>query len=462
MNQLIVPSGFDRFRSFVYQILRWPYLITGVACYLMILCSVAFYLASAPKYTSQMELVLPGTGASSNVSLSEVGQVISQTTTPFSGGGFNPRVNYKQMLVSRSVLSNASDKLNIAIEDFGLPKVKLTEQTSIITINVQSTTTGKAAKKAWALYDALQLELDDLRADEVLRRDKSIKTVLQAYRQRTNLARNNIVDFQQRSLLVSEEQLKLMISQQSDLRTKKHLVASELSNLEQYVRELSEQLKVSPSMAAIALQLQSDPSYAAYLTELNSATTSLTEYRAIWGQKHPKVIAQKRRSQEAKNELLSYLKSFVGVKAVELISSLTVKDSPRRAELFSQLIEAIAKVRGKTAELNTIERTSLRLSDELKVASREVAELDRLNKEFDLAEAVFTSAAARLEANKADVFASYPVVQMLSEPSTSPNQTSPKVLIAVVACIFGFVFITCGLVILWQRKNIINLILKKS
>lgn len=462
MTNLMIPSKFDQFRSLVYRILRWPYMVTGGVSYLVVALLVGVYLNAPPSFNSQMELVLPGTGASSNVSLNDVGQVVSQTTTPFSGGGFNPRVNYKQMLMSRTVLENASSALNIAPKDFGQPKVTLTEQTSIITVDIKSHSAETAAKKAWALYEALQTELDVLRADEVARRDASIKSVLQTYRERTNDARNNIVDFQQRSLLVSEDQINLMIGTQSDLSRQKHMLKGELSNLEQYVNQLSDELQVSPALASVGLMLQSDPNFSGYLSELNAASATLTEYRASWGANHPKVIAQRRRSEEAREQILAYVGQFAGVDSPKLVSALTVKESPKRAELFSQLIDAMAKVSGKSSELIEIERAEVHVSDELKVASREVAELDRLQREFDLAEAIFTSAAARLEANKADVFASYPVLQMLSQPNVPTKQASPKMVIGLAAGIFGFVCITIGLIVLWQRNRILNLILKKS
>jgi uncharacterized protein involved in exopolysaccharide biosynthesis len=102
------------------------------------------------------------------------------------------------------------------------------------------------------------------------------------------------------------------------------------------------------------------------------------------------------------------------------------------------------------------------LGDQLKVYSREIVELERLQREFNMAEAIFTSAAARLEASKADVFASYPVLQMLTTPSYPVTQSSPKEIIAIIAGVAGFIFITFGLFILKQRRNLIQILLKKG
>lgn len=135
MKYPIVPlTKLGFFRAKTYAILKQPYLVVSIASYLIVALLVLLYLNKAPSYTSEMEMVLPGTGSSNSVSLDNVGQVVSQTNAPFSGGSFNPRVNYKEMLSSRGVRARAAKKLYISIDNLGKPKIKLTEQTSIISL----------------------------------------------------------------------------------------------------------------------------------------------------------------------------------------------------------------------------------------------------------------------------------------------------------------------------------------
>lgn len=455
-------TPFELFRSNVYRTLRWPYLTAGISAYGFIILLAILYMSQAPKFKSEMDLVLPGTGASSNVSLNEVGQVVSQTTAPFSAGGFNPRVNYKEMLSSRGVLARAAETMALSTAKFGKPKVKLTEQTSIISITVSGTSAEQAKEKAWTLYEALQAELDHLRTDEVERRDASIKNVLQQYRERMNLARNSIVDFQQRSFLVSIDQMEQTIGMLTRINEKRLLVGSELKEMSNYINHMSLNLGVSPKLAGQALVLQSDPEFKSYISELDTSTSLLTEYQARWGNKHPKVIAESRRQASAKTALQIRGQEVTGIFTHDLFNTLSLESNPKRAQLFADLVEAYARKEGHASMLKELDRSSIHLSDQLKVYSREVAELDRLQREFDLAEAVFTSAAARLEANKADVFASYPVIQMLTTPSLPVLQSSPNPLIAIIASIAGILFITFGLLVIWQRNNIAKLLLKKS
>jgi uncharacterized protein involved in exopolysaccharide biosynthesis len=114
------------------------------------------------------------------------------------------------------------------------------------------------------------------------------------------------------------------------------------------------------------------------------------------------------------------------------------------------------------AEINDLQRSELQLEDQLKIFARESAVLDQLQRRFDLVEAIFTSAAARLEAGKADVFASYPVLQLLTEPSLPTKIDSPIPQLGLAAGLVGFIFLTSGVIVLWNRRRIIKVLLKRS
>ena len=455
-------TKFGRFRASVYQTLKRPYLVTGIMSYAIVVLIISIYLAKAPRYTSQMELVLPGTGSSSSVTLDNVGQVVSQTNTPFSGGGFNPRVNYKEMLSSRGVVERAAKSVQMSLEAFGEPKVKLTEQTSIISFYISGSTPDIAQTKALALYQSLQAELDNLRADEVKRRDQSIKHVLDQYRQRMNTTRSAIVDFQQRSMVVSTKQMDLLVKTLSGVQERQVYIRADVQNLKVYINQMSDELGVSPRSAGQAFALQSDVEFRAYMVELQASITQLSEYSSRWGTNHPKVLAQQKRLDFTRIAINNRSTEVFGIEANEIFNTLNLDLTPKRSQLFADLIEAYASQKAQASMLLDLDRSANHLSDQLKVYSREIVELERLEREFNMAEAIFTSAAARLEASKSDIFASYPVVQMLTTPFYPSNPSSPKKTIAIIAAMAGFLFITFGLIILCQRKYLIQILLKKN
>lgn len=461
MNQLMIPTAWDKFRGRIYQIFKWPYFVFACFCYVLVILLVMTYLSRPPSYRSDLDMVLPGTGVSSNVSLDEVGQVVSSTSAPFASRGFSPRVNYKEILMSRGLIQRAAEQVNIDASRFGVPKIRLTDQTSIINVEIAGETPRQAQLKALALYDGLQAELGRLRADEIDRRDASIKEALKQYQMRLTSARGAITDFQQRSLLVSEDQLSKLIAMLSGIREKQFYVSAEINRISNYVTQLGSDLGVSAAMAGEAFKLQSDSQFLAYLTELQTSSSLLSQYRSRWGLGHPKVIAEQARFSQAKSALLERSEQLVGWNASQAFTGLDLQNNPKRAQLFADLIEAYASLQGEQARLNELRVSQSMLDDQLKVYSREAAELDRLQREFDLAEAVFTSAAARLEASKADIFASYPVIQLLTEPSLPDASSSPRKPLAIAAALFGIIFITSGLLVVNKRREIIAVVLKK-
>jgi uncharacterized protein involved in exopolysaccharide biosynthesis len=459
---IVTLTKYGLFRAKIYIILKRPYLVVALASYLVVTLLILLYLNKDPSFTSDMEMVLPGTGSSNSVSLDNVGQIVSQTSTPFTGGSFNPRVNYKEMLSSRGVRARAAEKLHISLEELGEPKIKLTEQTSIISLSMNANDQGVAQAKTLALYEALQDELSNLRADEVLRRDKSTNHVLDQYRERMNITRNAIVDFQQRSIVVSMDQMDQLVRTLSGIKEKRLYVKAEAKQLEEYIHQLSAELGVSPKLAGQAFALQSDVEFRAYMTELKESITQLTEYSSRWGVNHPKVKTQQKRVNFTRIAINERSSEMYGVNSSEIFNSLNLDLNPKRAELFADLIDAYAKHKGQYSMFIDLGQSMVHLSDQLKIYSREIVELERLQREFNMAEAIFTSAAARLEASKADIFASYPVLQMLASPSYPMEQDSLRNIIALLAAIVGFVFITFGLLVLSQRNKLIGVLLKKT
>jgi uncharacterized protein involved in exopolysaccharide biosynthesis len=459
---IAIPSGYDRFRATVYRFVKWPYLMFTLCAYVFIALIVFLYLNKAAVYKSELELVLPGTGASSSVSMDNIGQVVSQTSAPFSAGGFNPRVNYKEMLLSRGVLKLAREKTSLSAPSFGQPKILLTEQTSILAVTITGSSAELAKAKGWALYTSLQEELNRLRADEISRRDVSIQSVLDEYRVRLNEARANILQFQEGSFLVSQDQFTLLVTSLQSIKEKQLYVKAQAANLSDYSYGLAKNLGVSSDLAGKAFLLQSDVQFRGLLKELDVSTAKLSEYQSRWGEGHPKVVAEQQRYDGARQALLSRSNEIAGPHAANIFGGADMQMNPKRAQLFADLIEATARQKGAQAEIDDLQRSELHLSDQLKIFARESAVLDRLQREFDLAEAIFTSAAARLEAGKADVFASYPLLQLLTEPSLPTEIHSPIPALGMAAGIVGIIFITSGVTVLCNRRRIIKVLLKRS
>ncbi|QIZ76361.1 GumC family protein [Ferrimonas lipolytica] len=459
---IAVRTRADSRRAALYQFCRSRYVLVAGLGYALVVILVTIYLLQAPRFHSDMALVLPGSGSSSNFSLEDVGQASAQTKSPFSGGGFNPRVNYKEILTSRDVIRRAANNIGLDETQFGDPRVTLTEQTSILAITVAGSSALGAEDKAWSLYQSFQQQLDNLRSDEVLRHSQGVERVLTEYEAQLAEKRRAVVEFQQRSLLVSSAQMEQTIRTLTELKEKRLYAESELTSRENFVRQLSLDLGVSPALAGQAFALNTDTQFRGYMRELDDSSALITRFSSHWGENHPKVKAEQQRLAFARTALFQRSASLIGEPTAELLHTMDLSVSPGRAQLFADLVDAYARAQGDQAKIESMVLAQQQLQDRLKVYARESAELERLQRQARLAEAVYTSAAARLEAGQANIFASYPVVQMLTPPAVPTKQRSPNPVIAIAAALFGFILITVGVLIAWQRHYLIKQLLKRS
>ena len=441
--------------------LRSPLGLALVAGYLVVVLCFILYVTSPDKYASDLSLVLPTAGSSSKVTLEEVGQVSQSSASAFGNQAYSPLSTYKQILTGSAVIQQAANILGIDPTGFGSPRVKAVQQTSILQIRLSAHDAESSNQKAWALIEAFQLELDRLRFDEAKREDESVERALASHQERLNKARMAIVDFQQRSLLISTEQMDLTVLTLAKVREDLTFSKSEKASTEKFMRRLSSHLGVSPELAGYALALQSDTQFAAYLNELQDSAAQLSRFQSQWGQSHPKVLTEQQRFNGVLALLQERSADVVGVSSSRVLHEMNLSSAAKLAELFSNLLDAGANLSGQEAKIRELQQAELRIDDQLRVYAREYAELERLEREHQRAEAIYNAAAARLEQGKTDRFSSYPIVQVLATPSSSGNSYFPSTKLAIAIAIAALILLHIGIWALWQRDRLIDLLLKR-
>jgi uncharacterized protein involved in exopolysaccharide biosynthesis len=104
-----------------------------------------------------------------------------------------------------------------------------------------------------------------------------------------------------------------------------------------------------------------------------------------------------------------------------------------RAELLSRLVEFDSERAGKAAELAALRQQLVEAEARVLDLIEPAAMLEDLQRDFSVAEAVFASTAARSKTSRVDLFVSYPLVQVLENPSLPDEPSSPKRVLAVAA-----------------------------
>jgi uncharacterized protein involved in exopolysaccharide biosynthesis len=138
------------------------------------------------------------------------------------------------------------------------------------------------------------------------------------------------------------------------------------------------------------------------------------------------------------------------------LATLDVAPAGARAELLSRLVQLDATRAGTAEQLKTMQT---RLQQEQATLARlapAAARLEDLQRDFSVAEAVFASAIARSQSTKSDVYASYPLVQVLENPSLPDRPSSPNRKLALAAGGAATLMLIIGLALGWGRSALID------
>jgi len=145
---------------------------------------------------------------------------------------------------------------------------------------------------------------------------------------------------------------------------------------------------------------------------------------------------------------------------VTKLRDVSIRDE--RARLFERLIGQIADTEAMAA-MRTQLKAQLGIEQARVMALSEPASrLDDLKRDVQVADAVFSSALARIDTSKSDFFASYPIVQTLEAPALPLRPSSPLPLLAIAGGLAASFLILAALVLTWLRTALLQRILKSA
>jgi capsule polysaccharide export protein KpsE/RkpR len=106
-----------------------------------------------------------------------------------------------------------------------------------------------------------------------------------------------------------------------------------------------------------------------------------------------------------------------------------------------------ALLQGKRRELEAITAEKDRLDGEITRLSSAAAKLEDLKKDHLLAEAVYSSALARVDTSKSDIYGAYPILQVLAAPNLPEGHEQPRRMYAFAGGVAATLFslLTWGL-----------------
>ncbi len=420
------------------------------------ICAVAlFALVLLPiKYESKMTLNLPGSSIGAKVDLSGIGTASSSVVSPFSGSSLSPKVIYKSIATSSKVMARAAELTGQEKSQFPKPTIKLVDQTALIYLSVKGSSPEQAKKNTEAVYTALQEELQGLRLDEIARREDGIELMLEGFTDKLSDAKKRLIDFQSTSSIVTVEQFNQLPIMMEQLRQQQSQLGADIIKAQQEMQALSRIVDLQPGQASQALTLQADTYFQELLTENSAATSALASYRSKWGENHPKVKQEKLRHQSTIAAMKRRARQLVPDMNEEDFIMISLSEHPKRSELFYELIarqSALEGMQGKKQELLTLIQTQ---QQRMQADSETLFELAELEREHQLAEAIFTSAVSKIDTGKTDIYASYPLLQVFMDATLPYKRSGPQPWHIFIGAFIGCFFVALGLLVLWLQRKI--------
>ena len=441
---------------------RRTFLLLAALCLLAIWGACIGYVLSPRQFDSELTLLLPNSSRDSRMSLETLGQASTTSKSAYGIGGISPTQIYKQIISSQAVRRRAAAQLGRPAETLPRAAVSLIQQTSLLKVRVRDVDPTSAEALAWAYHDSLQETLEGLREDELSRRSESVEEQLGVYRERLEAAKFRLLERKRAAALVSDRQFEALKQMLADLQRTLLDAATEERTVEAEFNSLAGDLGISPALVADAFRLQSDPVFQGLLEELAELNAQLPAYRAKWGERHPRLTLAQGDRDAVEGALQARSVALVGHRDLTSVELLTLAGSSERSELFSELIGSHVRLAGARSKRAELLRTTELLDQKVRLLLGEQAELEALERDVQVAEAVFVSAMTKVETEKADVFSVYPMTQLLSPPSLPEEASTPHVTIAVAGSMLGSLLVVLTFLLVWNRNKWLPVILKSK
>lgn len=453
---LVVRDGLPRFGRYRRYVLS----IAGPLAAIWLL-AIAYILLAPDRYTSRMTLILPGSGVGGTMNVDQIGQASTLTSSAFSSPTLSPTENYKRLLMADITLAHAAQRARVPVSAFPEPEVKLTDQTNLIEVSVKGASAAQARDRLEVLRGAFLQDLDALRADEAFKREEAGRQEIARLQRKAHDVQMRLLDFQRSTGLVSVDQFHARVASLDDLRVKQRDALTEMRRDDATSGRLARSLGSSIDGARMAMLLKADPQFQSLLARYAQISTGLAEKAATLGPGHGLVSELSAQDRSLRDQLGARGALLTGLGTPQVLRFVDLSVSDGRSSLFQALVSGDSQASGARAAVQEIERQITAQNEETRRMVRDASTLADLDRELKVADAVFSSALARLDTNRADPFASYPLVQTLEAPSLPDRRSSPSAVFAIAGALAASFLVLLGFGLAWIRQPIIRLILQK-
>ncbi|PSB30600.1 GumC family protein [Stenomitos frigidus] len=441
------------------QVHYLPYLLAGISAS-AIMWSLAFFYVSKtrPTYASDWTLTLPGTTANTKLNLPDTGTASTEQISPYANPAQDPRENYKFIATSEAVQQKAAAQLNMTSKELGQPRIKIVNNTTLMSFSISGASPGEAQKKSFAFYKAFQSRLNELRNQEVIQREEKALRALDSAHTKLADAQRRVAEYQIRSGLASATQIEQLSNAIEELRKKRAEGIAQLKQTGARFRQLSTDLDISTSQASDAFMLKSDQIFQRHLKDYTTSTANMALLASRYTPQSPSVAREQSKLDAVKVALLERSRSVLGHSMNETtLAQLNIgsgeQPSTARELLFKDIVTAQAEQQGFQAYVQALDQQVAEFEARLTISAQSGSKLEALKREYRLYEAVFSSTLANSDLGKSALTSSYPEVQLLAEPSLSDIPVSPKKKLVFLGTAVSSLLTATGLMLIFSYKR---------
>ncbi len=433
-------------------------LIIGIVTILSL--AVAVYVFTPRTYSSGFTLILPGAGASSSVNIETLGQTSTNAASAYGSQSLSPTENYKKLLQSYRLRGRVAERFNVPIAQVPAPRIRLANQTQLIYVSLTSDSPEKAKAFADAWLSVFDSEIGALRIEEQKIRENAYRSTLLSFEKAVEASRAKIIAFQTEHGLISVEQFQNLVQRSEMMKLQAREARTKAEVAEREIGRLSSLLGVSPDRAAKVMMLQSDPVFQSLYTSLSEAENRRAELANMYGENHPELRVATEERQGFQTALDERGHALLGFERFESIEIGQYAANTERARLISRLVQAATAYAGARQELAALQVQQEETLARVELLAEPATELDALLRDHQVSETVFASALARIDTNRTDMFASYPLTQTVEHPDTPTMPVTPSKQLVAIGTVGTIFLYSMGLILLWIRLPIIRLLLK--
>ena len=435
-------------------------IVLGVGIAIILSLASAVYTLTPRKYSSGFTLILPGAGASSSVNIETLGQTSSNSASAYGSQNLSPTENYKKLLQSFRLRGQVAKAFGVDMSELSAPRIRLANQTQLIYVSITADKANKAKALADTWLEVFNREIGNLRNEEQMIREDAYRATLQSFEAAVEASRAKIIAFQTEHGLISVEQFQDLVGRSEALRFEAQKAQTQATVAQQEIARLSTLLGLSPEYAAKVMVLHSDTVFQSLNASFSDAENRRAELVNMYGPNHPDLRIATEERIGLHEALIDRGRSVLGYEAFHTIDAGQYAANTERGRLISGLVQAATSYAGAKQRLSSLHSQQGDTSARVELLAGPATQLDALLRDHQVAETVFASALARIDTNRTDMFASYPLTQSVETPVLPVSPVTPsKKLVALGAV--GVIFLyAIGLIFLWIRLPIIRMLLK--